>query len=230
MSVGAVTYLMHHVVLPPKLPQKSDYDPGYEQWLINAVNCALQDLHDNTEASQLKEIITSAVTAITNIKRSRDKGNVIEIQLQGLLRKLAQATADETLPLEIKAHNAGLLIGRRSDSVVFEPFELSPTNKVAMGNIGRLVRTFPGSASRIHISVMQELQFRESFAYKVAKMATQLAPACRPKVRKNGVMDEEDRDTIAPLLLSDCLMHQNAALGVFTKTVGISKNTQKEVL
>ncbi|KAF1915062.1 hypothetical protein BDU57DRAFT_539445 [Ampelomyces quisqualis] len=230
MSTGAATYLINHIVLPPKLPQESDYNAPYEDCLIDATICALLDLRDHAD-HDLAKTIMSAVAAITNLKRSRDQeGNVSEIQLRGLLEKLAQATTDETLPLEIKAQNAGLLISRCGDSVVFEPFELSPTNNAAMGNKGRLIRKFPGSASEVHIAVMQERHFRESLAYNVSKLVTQFAPGCRPKVRKNKIMDEEDRDTIAPLLVSDWLMNHIAALGGFTDTVRITKNTREEVL
>jgi hypothetical protein len=60
---------------------------------------------------------------------SRDKnGDLSELQLLTALGKPAHSTADGILPLEIKAQNAGILASRCGDSVVFETFELSPTN------------------------------------------------------------------------------------------------------
>jgi hypothetical protein len=231
MSAGAVTYLMHHVVLPPKLPQESDYDPGHEQCLIDAVNCALQDLHENTEDGQLKEIITSAITSISILSNCRDEnGYLSEFELKQIFWDLAHSSTEVTVPLELHAQNAGLLISRRGDNIVFEPFELSPTNRAAMSTVGRLIRTFPSSASTVPVFIMQDKEFRESLAYTIAKMSTQYAPDCRPKVQKNGIWIEEDRDTIDPIMVTDWFMNYTAALGALVDSVRITKNTREQVL
>jgi hypothetical protein len=231
ITPGAVAYLVHHVVLPPKLPQEDDNDPSNEQCLFDAVVCALQDVRDGVKGAELKAIVTSAINTITNLCDSRDNhGNISELQLQEILRKLAFATTNEVVPLEIKAQNAGLIITRRADSVIFEPFELSPSNKAAMGSAGRLIRKFPGSASKINISLMKDGAFRESLAHTIAKMTTQAASGSQPQVRKAGQLHDEDRDTTDPTIVTDWLMNYIAALGELTNTIRISKNTREEVL
>jgi hypothetical protein len=230
-TTGAATYLIHHVVLPPKLPQQDDYKAAHEQYLIVTVICALRDLRDCVKDQNMKNLVTSAITTITNLDDSRDTdGNVSESLLSKVLHKLAVATSDEQVPLEIKAQNAGLLISRRGDFIDFEPFELSPVNKKAMGTVGRLVRTFPGSASRIPVSIMQDKDFRKSLAYTIAKLTTQTAPGMQPQVRKEGQFHNEDRDTTHPTMVSDWLMNYIAAFGGLTDTVRITKNTREEVL
>jgi hypothetical protein len=230
-TAGAAAYLIHHVVLPPKLPQKDDYDASHEHCLIDVVICALQDLQDRVDDQDLVGLLTSAITAITNLNDSRDEhGDVSEIQLLAVFRKLADATTNQTLPLEIKAQNAGLLVSRSGDSVVFESMELSPTNAAAMGSKGRLIRSFPGSVSKIPISIMKDSDFRKSHAYIIAKMNIQTAPEFQPSVRKNGQQVGEDRDTTDPSLVSNWFMHHLAALGGLTKSICILKNTREEVL
>jgi hypothetical protein len=231
MTARAAAYLVHHVVLPPKLPQQNDYDASHEHCLIDVVICALQDLRDDMEGQDLKDLVTSAITAIMNLDDSRDKnGDVSELQLQTSLRKLAHSTTDSILPLEIKAQNAGILASRCGDRVVFESFELSPSNKAAMGSTGRLIRSFPGSASDIPVSVMKEKDFRESYAYTIAKMSTQTAREFQAQIRKNRQQVEEDRDTNDPAMVSEWFMNNLASLGRFTKPARISKNTREEVL
>jgi hypothetical protein len=233
MTAGAAAYLIHHVVLPPRLPQKDDYDATHEHCLIDAVICALQDLqeHVGDQDQDLKCLLTSAVRAITNLADSRDEhGDVSEIRLLAVFKKLADATTDETLPLEIKAQNAGLLVRRSGDSVFFESFELSPTNAAAMSSKGRLIRSFPGSTSKIPLSIMRASGFRKSQAFIIAKMNTQIAAEFQPSVRKNGHQVEEDRDTTDPSLVSNWFMHHLAALGTLSKPICISKNTREEVL
>lgn len=123
MSTGEATYLVHHVVLPPQLPQKSDYKAAHERCLIDTTVCALQDLRDHVKEQDIQAIVTSAVTVMVNLRDSQDEdGNVSESQLQKILLQLATGTRDEQVPLEIKAQNAGLLISRRGDFVAFEPY------------------------------------------------------------------------------------------------------------
>jgi len=231
LTPGAATYLINHVVLPPSLPHEDDFQASREQCLLDAVVCALQDLRDSVKDQEVKDVVTVAIRTISHLDYSRDKhGNVSQLQLQEILQKLVAATAGAAVPLEIKAQNAGLVITRSADSIVFEPFELSPTNKAAMSAVGRLVRTFPGCASSIPISLMKEQAFRDSFASTIAKMSTQAAPGSQPQVRKTGKLMDEDRDTTDPTMVTDWLMNYIAALGGLTKTSRISKNTREEVL
>jgi hypothetical protein len=231
MTTSATAYLLHHVVLPPKLPQKDDYNPIHEQCLLDTVICTLQDVKDGVQGSELKAIFTSAINTIVNLRDSRDHyGNVSEIQLREVFQKLAFGMTEEVVPLEIKAQNAGLILTRHGDSIIFEPFELSPVNKKAMGSVGRLIRMFPGSASKIPISLMEDKAFTKSLAYTIAKMTTQTAPDSQPQVRKNGQLQDEDRDTTDPTMVTDWFMSYIAAFGEPTDTICISKNTREEVL
>jgi hypothetical protein len=95
MTASAAAYLIHHVVLPPRLPQKDDYDATHEHCLIDAVVCALQDLqeHVGDQDQDLKCLLTSAVRAITNLADSRDEhGDVSEIRLLAVFKKLKRQT------------------------------------------------------------------------------------------------------------------------------------------
>ncbi|KAF1841017.1 uncharacterized protein K460DRAFT_347564 [Cucurbitaria berberidis CBS 394.84] len=229
MALAPTTYLYHHIVLPPKLPQENDHVNSHERHLFSVVIQVLKDLRDNVRNEHI-EAVTSAIATIENLRDGRDHyGDVSEAQLLALLTKLTQGETTGAVPLEIKAQNAGILVSRCSDNLYFEFFELSPTNEAAMRS-GRLTRTFPGHASRIPVTKMAELELQKTLASTIAKMTTQTAPGFQPQVRKNGEMLDEDRDTTHPGLVTDFLMNMIAAVGEATDVPGIIKNTREETL
>jgi hypothetical protein len=228
-SAQEAAYLYHHVVLPPELPQKDDSDAVYERCLLDMVIQALEYLvaivyegHTNT--------VTSAIAMIKNLRDNRDGyGDVSEVQLETLLSSL---TADEThspVPLEMKAQNAGILISRQAEYLIFEFFELAPTNEAAL-RATRLAREFPGYASRIAVKKIMDPSLRKSIAGTIAKMATQSAPGFQPQARKNGKNEDEYRDTTAPGLVTDFLMTVITVLGETTDVKRITKATREDVL
>jgi hypothetical protein len=228
-SADEIAYLYHHVVLPPKLPQKDDNSAARERALIEVVIEALGHLRIHVHNNHI-QAVTAAITTIQNLRDSRkDDGNVSEVQLEALLAKLTRGETDGAVPLEIKAQNAGILISRSPEYLNFEFFELSPTNEVAMRAL-RLTRTFPGSAARIPIDKMANKNLRTSIAGTIAKMTTQPAPGFQPQSRKNGNNEDETRDTTAPDLVTDFLLNVITALGEVTDMKGIVKSTREDVL
>lgn len=154
-TADAIRYLIHHVVLPRKLPQSSDYEAAHEDLLLKMTLRALHDLKSVVKNEHLVEV-ESAITAIEYSARSRDcEGNVSEVQLHALLSEVVQRPQDSFLPLEIKAQNGCVLVSRTADDVTFEFFELAPLNKASM-NQGRLVRNFPGLVTSIPFTKMKE--------------------------------------------------------------------------
>jgi hypothetical protein len=226
---GATAYLYHHVVLPPKLPQKDDSDAAHERSLLEMVIQALKYLMHMVEENNI-DTVNSALVMIKNLRNNRDvHGNVSEVQLQTLLSDLTAGDTNGPVPLEIKAQNAGILISRHEEHLNFEFFELSPTNEAAVRST-RLTRTFPSYASRIAVDKMMDPRLQKSLAGTIAKMATQSAPGFQPQARKNGKDEDELRDTTVPGLVTDFLMNIITALGEATDVKRIIKATREDVL
>ncbi|KAL6706808.1 hypothetical protein ACN47E_005144 [Coniothyrium glycines] len=228
-SSGAIIYLYHHIVLPPKLPQQDDFDALYEKELCEVAIQALQDLSTQVTDAHLPTI-RAATATVSNLLDSRDShGDITEVQLNTVLTNLTHDGVDGIVPLEVKAQNAGVLISRQPDDVVFEVLELAPTNEAAM-RAPRLTRTFPSLASRISIKAMNNKNLRKSLAGTLAKMGTQSAPGFQPQARKNGKLEDEDRDTTDPGIVTDFLLNVITALGETTEVKRISKSTREDVL
>ncbi|KAF2856141.1 hypothetical protein T440DRAFT_531312 [Plenodomus tracheiphilus IPT5] len=228
-SAGAIAYIYHHVVLPPKLPQEDDHDPAHERELIELVKHALLDLKNNVVAKQ-QATVQSAIATIENLLHGRDVfGHISAVALESLLSQCARGNLEGMIPLEVKEQNAGVLVSRCTDGVVFDFFELSPTNASAM-QAGRLIRSFPGYASRISKDKLAEPTFCKTLASTIATMTTQAAPNVRPQVRKNNVKETESRDTNVPVLITEFVMSFVTAHGQTTEVEHISKHTREDVL
>lgn len=82
MTPEAVSYLFHHIFLPPKLPQKDDYDPLYDIALVDQVIGALRQFRDHV-SSQEADICTAVVTMITRLRKTYSlHGGVDEMGLK----------------------------------------------------------------------------------------------------------------------------------------------------
>lgn len=219
-SAGATVYLMHHIILPPQLPQSDDCDVSYERDVIDTVMQSLQDLMSCVGDEDIVTV-AAAIKSIENLLLCRDDyGAVDGGQLDALLVNQIKNSSDAVIPLEIKKQNAGVLISRSVNDVTFDFFELSPTNQAALSK-GRLVRILPSFATKIPISKMEQPDLRELIAHVLGKMSTQTAPGFQP---------QSTRDTAHPGLISDYFMNVTAALGETTDAIRVRKHTREEVL
>jgi hypothetical protein len=80
--------LFHHVFLPPKLPQKDDYDAKHELALLKSVIHALREFRAYA-AEQQDGILASAITTISHLRNNHgNQGDVIEEKLEKQLKEL----------------------------------------------------------------------------------------------------------------------------------------------
>ncbi|KAF3000220.1 hypothetical protein E8E13_007207 [Curvularia kusanoi] len=228
-SEQSTSYLVNHVVLPPQLPQSDDFDAENERFLLAAVVSALRALKPFT-ANEHTSVLSNAIVTIENIQRSQDSfGNISDAELCKLLNELAHGTNGGSIPLELKAQNAGIIISSDRSNIVFESFELAPDNKNAMLK-GRLVRRFPGLAVSIPASKLQEKGLQNMLSRTLAKLSTQAALDFQPVAYKGGQQHVEERDTTHPGMVTEFLMNTIAALGTAATVTQITKNTREEVL
>ncbi|KAH7080409.1 hypothetical protein BKA63DRAFT_464782 [Paraphoma chrysanthemicola] len=227
---ATVAYLVHHIVLPPQLPQEDDHDASHDRDVLSITLQALRSLKSNVEVDHV-DIIVAAIATIETLRDIRDNsGRVSEVQLDRLLKNLRSGELKGIIPIEVNAQNAGILITRGATSIAFESFELSPTNTAAMKVKGRLIRTFPAAASKVTFSDMASNAFNGSLARTISKLAIQPALGMQPTVRKNRQQMKEERDTTSPAMVTDYLMNLIAAHGDTTEAIRITKHTREEVL
>lgn len=232
-SVEEIQFLIHHIVLPPKLPQSDDFNPALERALLDTTVQALEKLQSTLKKSytQTMQQVSAVQSAMRNLINCRNHdGHIIEAQLAMLIRSIAMGMTSAAIPLEVKAQNAGIIISRHEDDIVFEVFELSPLNEAVIGTTGRLTRSFPTYACRIPAEDVLEQGFVDALSHAIAKMSIQEVAELRPQVWKANMAIGEVRDTMHPGLVTDYLTNVLAALGQPTNTHSITKNTREDVL
>ncbi|KAJ4287163.1 hypothetical protein N0V90_012561 [Kalmusia sp. IMI 367209] len=234
-SLEATLYLIHHIILPPKLPQEDDWKVDHENAMLNMVSESLQTLRNDiqNEESHIVSQIDLVASTVGNLRRVRNaSGFISDSQLADLLRGLAMAETSGAVPLEIKAQNAAVIISKEEAGadVVFEVFELSPPNDTVMRTKGRLKRSFPTYACQISLQRFQETGLIESLSHTLGKMCCEEVPGFQPQTRKNKKDHDETRDTTHPGLITDFFMHFLSVIGQPTDVQGVRKNTREDVL
>ncbi|CAI6342345.1 unnamed protein product [Periconia digitata] len=232
MKAEELEYLIHHIVLPPKLPQKDDWSVSNERALLNHTVRAFHDFRDTlaVENAEAAQQIAFVVDTIENLIQCSSNACISETGLAESLQRLAAGHLSGTIPLRVKEQNAGIIISRSDTDILFEVFELSPLNATVMSTPGRLVRLFPTYASKIPAVKFQEDGLVESLAHAVAEMCTHKVPAFQPKANKGGKKHSEIRDTTHPALVTEYLINVLSAIGQPAATSGITKNTREDIL
>jgi hypothetical protein len=90
-SYGMITYLIHHMFLPPKLPHEDDYDFKYENFMLDTTIGGLWKFKKCLPHAQ-SQIIESAIAMVMSMKTMNEptgvKGGVSERGLEDALKHL----------------------------------------------------------------------------------------------------------------------------------------------
>ncbi|KAI1137706.1 hypothetical protein F5Y05DRAFT_58721 [Hypoxylon sp. FL0543] len=223
-----ILYIIHHVFLPPQLPQSDDYNVAHEEALLKAVIETLSEFKAYMEDEQIHNIdsVTSSIQSLN--QSSGTSSTPSEEQLLGRFELLDQE--DGTIVFHVRAQNAGILCTRSDVSIHIEMFELSPLNEAAMSTQGRLRRLFPGRAVAVPLETFQSREFQAAAASALAKMSHQQAPGTKPQVKKCGMMFDEHRDTTHPKMVTELFSAFLLSVGYQVGVSTIWKNTREEVL
>ncbi|CAI7592284.1 unnamed protein product [Penicillium pancosmium] len=164
MSLEEITYLFHHIFLPPKLPQSDEYNAQYEILLLDRVVELLRDFSHHAEPHDAA-VLTSALAMISRLRGICElDGGVNESQLKEVFSDLDFEGENH----EFGASNAGILMTSIKDAIQVESFELSPLNKPAMTTIGRLQRVFPGPGLAFDRATFKEPGFQDALGHTFA--------------------------------------------------------------
>jgi hypothetical protein len=217
--------VVNHIFLPPKLPQSADETS--DGALLNATLSALSSLSSQLLPDTDLVSIRHATVLLKNMKASMPSGKIEE---PGLLKVLLSLADGQSVAVKISAQNAGLLVTRRSEELIFEAFELSAQDGQVIATKGRLVRQFPGVATAVSVSLLQESDFATMLPATLSTMCSQPVSEMQPKSSKNGKQQDERRDTANPAMITELFMGVLAGVGGYTTVSSISKCTRDEVL
>jgi len=215
--------LLNHIFLPPQLPQQEDTVSNLV--FIQLVRDTLSEYRRLNGGSDAIDKASHLCACMSSIHGGV---NVDEDHLRATLLTLPE---DHSLAVNVAAQNAGLIITRKTNELVFEAFELSPKNAAILSTKGRIVRSFPALAVALDLSVLEEADFARMVAQTLATMSVQKVSSMQEVSRKARTDHDEDRDTASPAAVSELFFGMLRGIGE-TKytTFAISKHTRDEVL
>ncbi|KAJ3941981.1 hypothetical protein N0V92_013802 [Colletotrichum tropicale] len=218
-------YLYHHLFLPPKLPSADDASQKNDSALLRFLQLSLERfLPDRRDAKTIK----ASISMLKSLQASKTpQGPLKDANVRNVLQGLsAQAV------LHIAEQNAGVLIGRTSDCVRFEMFELSPTNEAVTSTQGRLIRRFPATAVEIPRADFDTEVFRLVVAKTLSKMSQQTVRETKRTARKTEREQgqEDSMETTDPKIVTELFACMLRGCGKEVVSKGICKNTREEVM
>ena len=94
LPLATIMYLIHHMFLPPKLPDGDDYDSKHEAVLLDTTVDGLKRFKDFLTSDQ-QQIIDPVIAMVTNMRimldSSNPDGGIMESELRNALRSPVQA-------------------------------------------------------------------------------------------------------------------------------------------
>ncbi|KAL1895128.1 hypothetical protein Cpir12675_003400 [Ceratocystis pirilliformis] len=224
-------FIIHHVFMPPSLPQADDHMGESEMGLVRSLQNAVRlFLHYcPNEHRDLISDISSGLEAFERIHSPND--SAVSVSEKEFMKELGLfSNANYLIPLFVEAQNAGIVIYRTNGATSIESFELSPLNTAVYQNNAPIRRKFPTSAATIDDSTMVKPEFQSVLAETVAKMSLQIASGTIPKVMKAGQLHQETRSPPSAHLVTGLLSRFFQSVGSTTSIVGVEKTTHDEVL
>ncbi|KAL5332674.1 hypothetical protein BJX70DRAFT_404369 [Aspergillus crustosus] len=227
LSLDASLYLLHHVFLPPKLPQRNDYNSSHELTLLNTVIHALHGFKAYVPKQQ--EILYTVIMMLSRLRATCGPNGIVDERK--LYTALEELGADGgALPIYIHCQNAALLMTNNSNAIHVETFELSPRNEAVNSTKGRLQRQFPGPALVLDRATFDEPKLRRVMSETLSNMSQHTIPGTKPQIMKKGQLEDENRDTTDPKIVTEFFMTFLRPRCTVLESVQILKNTREEVL
>lgn len=106
--------------------------------------------------------------------------------------------AVDIVAVHVSAQNAGLVLTRTGESVLFTSFEASPTSEHVMGTIGKLLISYPGPAITVPWSTVTELRFLTRLSELVEKLKREVIGSAAGRGTKAGESLPEERESVHP--------------------------------
>ncbi|TFK56543.1 hypothetical protein OE88DRAFT_1649890 [Heliocybe sulcata] len=226
ITEGNLMYMVHHIFLPPKLPQKDDTDSGNLYILCDTVRRCI-GLYQNALAFDERQRWVAMEKAVELLALTQQ---YVELPQPQIMDAIGTMKTGDVLAFLIRAQNAGLILRKHEDRLVFESFEVSPSNAEVLAAGGKLLCTYPGPAIAVPNETASRHDFRQEFVSFITQMDVDIFSDAAPTTTKAKTTVQEIRDTTHPRYITELLTGILRGLGRPEETHRIQKRIADDVL
>ncbi|THU87150.1 hypothetical protein K435DRAFT_867564 [Dendrothele bispora CBS 962.96] len=224
-------YFIHHVFMPPKLPQSSDYTIEKDHALCAALSrtavCYYQKAVDknHTDTNTRWQELLRMLEHLTTTQRFK---NMLASDVETALKSMELPGSFRTFL--IRAQNAAVICRKTScEEVVVESFEVTPPREHVMAGEGKIIRSFPGPAITVPVSRFEIEYFRQEFSSFLTQMNSDVLDSVAT-TKKAGSVVVEVKDSAHPRYITSLLTGILRGVGSIADVSRIQKRMSDDVL
>ncbi|KAJ3085954.1 hypothetical protein HK102_013653 [Quaeritorhiza haematococci] len=224
LSTDSLLYLLRHVVLPRKLPSIED-DEALEGYLLHYCLHGLQNFQSKFTSEDLSGILNT----FERWEHLQGRGKTF-LEGASVHDELATLKENQSLPLYIRAQNAGIVVDMHAGEALVSAFQVAAEAKDVVGPAEELEGVFPHLGFIINdLSLLQS----KSFAEQLEVLYRESMEMASAHTRKAGKDVQEVRDVSKPIFVNDWLLGTLAAESAACPTervVNVRKRIRDRVL
>ncbi|TFK56544.1 hypothetical protein OE88DRAFT_1689641 [Heliocybe sulcata] len=219
-------YIIHHIFLPPELPQQDDTDLESLRILCDTVQSCI-GLYQKALPPDERPRWRAMQKTMQQLAVLHQYDEFPQPQIMDAVRTMQTG---DVLAFLIRAQNAGLILRKHEDRLVFESFEVSPSNAEVLAAGGKLLCTYPGPAIAVPNETASRHDFRQEFVSFITQMDVDIFSDAAPTTTKAKTTVQEIRDTTHPRYITELLTGILRGLGRPEETHRIQKRIADDVL
>ncbi|KAF8539120.1 hypothetical protein BDD12DRAFT_883199 [Trichophaea hybrida] len=229
ISSDCLSFLIHHVFLPPKLPQTAEESSGEKYSVL------LRVIHRTSEL-YVRQLPNDAYTnsvwpaAVKMLKYFCQLDNYKSLSAGAFATAVEEMTLGDAIALHITSQNAGLVLRRTGSSVIFTSFEASPASIAVNTTTGKLLISYPGPAIAVPWIKVTDPNFLSRLVDFVDKMKRDHHGVAAGRGMKAGETVQEERESSHPRFVSEMLTGILRAVGEEVEVERFMKRIGDEVL
>ncbi|KAF9255590.1 hypothetical protein L218DRAFT_1034217 [Marasmius fiardii PR-910] len=228
MAYYNLEYLIHHIFLPPQLPQSDDSSAENDHDLCSVVLEAARAFGEGSELSDKEK--KSWKYVVRMLERLCSLYGSESYTKDELEQRISEMVKGDVTAFFIRAQNAGLIIRKLGDRTVYESFEVSVPNEVVMRNRGKIICSYPGPAIAVRSDKANNPHFISELANFLAQMNVDVFEDAMPTTRKAGSRVLETRETTHPRFITELLTGILRGMGSPEDVPRIAKRIADDIL
>ncbi|KAF8601975.1 hypothetical protein BDV93DRAFT_607791 [Ceratobasidium sp. AG-I] len=218
---------VHHVFLPPKLPQqapKDDVQRLIDLELVDVVRKSVE-AYENID-STAHEQWSRMSRMLSHLASTID----VPLATNRLQQDMSSMKNGDVIALYIRAQNCAVLVRKQPAGTLFEVFEVQAPNEDVMSNPGKLVRSFPGRAAEVPNSITDDPGFFAEIANFLVQMDKDVLKGSTATTTKAGSEVVEVRDSAHPHYISQLFLGILRGMGKEVEPRRVDKRIADEIL